>query len=121
MQGLKFTLDKTNESKKMVLQLLLSQSWTLCLCFHFSCALCDLVFPHVDCVIMFRYFSSIILIYVPHISCIQFSVSLSVSSELPWCVCVYAASPIWITFMWIIKDCLSLFSSSSCVSLTIVN
>ncbi len=39
-----------------------------------------------------------------------------VRSHLYYLVCVNAASLIWTTLMWIIKDCLSLSSSSSCVS-----
>ncbi len=78
------------------------------LCFHSPCALCDL-FPHVWLCHYVQVCLVIILIYVPHISCIQFCVSWSGLINVYVCVRVLAAFLWWITLMWIIKDCLSLF------------
>ncbi len=46
-------------------------------CFHSPCSLCDLLFPHVWLCHYGQVCLVIILIYVPHLSCILFSVSLS--------------------------------------------
>ncbi len=75
------------------------------LCFHSPSALCDLLFPNVWLCHYVQVCLIIILIYIPHISCIQFSGSSSVLVD----VYMFAAFLLWITLMWIIKDCWSLF------------